>query len=95
MTNNPGDGPGIGALFGGVGVAVLMVACCAAPLLIAGGALAGIGGVLSNPWVIAAGVVLVIAALVGVARRGKPGGDCCPPRLDQNDSTDQKGPHTR
>ncbi|HKN97612.1 MAG TPA: hypothetical protein VJX10_10880 [Pseudonocardiaceae bacterium] len=48
-----------------IGAVLLLPAlCCGLPLLIAGGALAGIGSVLGSPWVIGAGVALV-AGVVG------------------------------
>lgn len=40
---------------------LLPVLCCGLPLLIAAGALAGLGSVLGNPWVIGATVVLLVA----------------------------------
>ncbi|MDR7294007.1 hypothetical protein J2S67_001275 [Pseudoglutamicibacter albus] len=50
----------------GAGTGLLLLACCALPLLIccglpllaAGGALAGIGGFLGNPWLIGAGIAV-------------------------------------
>ena len=58
----------------GAGTGLLLLACCALPLLIccglpllaAGGALAGIGGFLGNPWLIGAGIA------VGVAVTARP-----------------------
>ena len=59
--------------------AVLVTAlCCAAPVLIAGGALAAVCGLLENPWVIGAAVALLLAAVVAFARRGQRGDHCCP-----------------
>jgi hypothetical protein len=49
--------------------AVAAVVCCIGPLLVAGGAIATIGGVLLNPYVVAAGVALcVISLAIGFAR---------------------------
>lgn len=54
----------------GAGAALLMVARCALlPLLVAGGAIAGIGGFLRNPWVIGAGIALLLFAAVARTRR--------------------------
>ncbi|KQH80833.1 hypothetical protein AO501_26735 [Mycobacterium gordonae] len=58
-----------------------MLVCCAAPLLIAGGALGVLGGALGNAWLISAAPVVVIATVgYTLCRRGRgepPG--CCPP----------------
>lgn len=63
----------------GVSLGVLVTAlCCAAPVLIAGGALAAVCGLLENPWVIGAAVALLLAAVVAFARRGQRGDHCCP-----------------
>ena len=52
-----------------------MVACCALlPILIAGGAIAGIGAFLRNPWVIGAGIALAILALSVVPAVREPAG---------------------
>ena len=59
-----------------VGGVALAVICCAGPALIAGGALAAVGGFFSNGSVIALGVLLVIVGLlVARSRRGRS----CPP----------------
>jgi len=60
------DGRGVLA---GIGIGVAMVLCCAAPALVAGGALAAIGGFLGDPLVIAVGIVGVAVA-VPLVRRG-------------------------
>ena len=92
MTPNNNDRPDAGVLLGAE-AALLVVACCALlPLLVAGGAVAGIGGFLGSPSVIAAGVaLLLLAGFVGVRRhRGGPG--CCPPvpPIRNEPSTDAK-----
>ncbi|GAA3137029.1 hypothetical protein GCM10010530_66550 [Kribbella aluminosa] len=84
---------------------MLMIVCCAGPVLIAAGALAGVGGLLGNPWVIAAAGFLVVAAVTAVVRRRRAGRDeCCPPteadknrtgRERRHNSTDQEGPRFR
>lgn len=53
----------------GVGLALLVIACCAGPVLIAAGALGALGAWLASPWVIAAAVVLMIAAVTAAVRR--------------------------
>ncbi|MBT2366116.1 hypothetical protein J7E88_12555 [Streptomyces sp. ISL-10] len=67
-----------------VGAGLVMVVCCAGPLLVAGGALGTVGGALANPWVIAVGAVILLAG-TGYAlrcrargRRGAGPDDCCP-----------------
>lgn len=66
----------------GIGPVVAIVLCCAAPLLIVGGALGAIGGFLSNPVVIALGVILVAVAFVWATRhlrhRGQRDGTSLP-----------------
>ncbi|WP_149829079.1 hypothetical protein [Streptomyces tailanensis] len=99
------DSSGAGTAAAGIGIALLMIACCALPVLIAGGALAGIGGALGNPWLIAAAVVLVAAAITAIVRRRRSGRDaCCPPagslqapadRERSQTPADQEGPHNR
>ncbi|KKC05008.1 hypothetical protein [Mycobacterium nebraskense] len=61
----------------GAAAVLLMALCCAGPVLIAAGALAGVGGLLGNPWVIGAGVALLVTAVAAFARRGKHGDSCC------------------
>lgn len=72
----------------GIGAALLMVICCAAPALVAAGALGALGAWLSNPWVIGAAIALaaaiVLSVLTGRSRRGQEDGQedrdaCCPP----------------
>lgn len=63
----------------GVGAALLMIVCCAAPALIAAGALAGLGAWISSPWVISAAALLAVVAVTLVVRRRKHRAACCPP----------------
>lgn len=103
MTSNRNNQPGGSGLLMAAGAGLLMVACCALPVLIAGGVLAGIGGFLRNPWVIGAGIALLVLAVLTTTRRHHgPGGsenpDCCPPtspgtRTDR--STTTKDTHHR
>ncbi|WP_435211370.1 mercury transporter [Streptomyces sp. bgisy034] len=66
------------------GAGLLMVVCCAGPLLLAGGALGTVGGLLANGWLITVGAVILLAgtgyALRCRARRRRGAGpdDCCP-----------------
>jgi hypothetical protein len=92
---------GSGVLLG-AGSVLLLVACCAlGPLVLAGGTIAGLGGILRNPWVITAGVVLlslaaaasIVTALRNIKRhRGKNDPDCCAPTRDEDnpDTTDEQ-----
>jgi hypothetical protein len=48
---------------------LLPALCCGLPLLIGGGALAGLGSVLGNPWVIGTAIALLIAVVVWRTRR--------------------------
>ncbi|EGG44389.1 MULTISPECIES: hypothetical protein [Streptomyces] len=72
------DRPATGAA-PGIGIVLLMIVCCAGPVLVLSGALAGIGAWLANPWVIAAAVVLAVAAVTVLVRRRARRDDCCPP----------------
>ncbi|WP_151482139.1 hypothetical protein [Streptomyces albicerus] len=70
-----------GTATAGIGIALLMIACCALPALIAAGALAGIGGALGNPWVIAIAVFFLATIVTAIVLRLRSGGgDCCPPQ---------------
>lgn len=75
---------GLGGIAAAVGAGLLTVVCCAGLLLVAGGALGALGGALANPWLIAVGVVMLLAG-TGYAvhcrarrRRGARPDDCCP-----------------
>ncbi|SKM30198.1 Mercuric transporter MerT [Mycobacteroides abscessus subsp. massiliense] len=68
-----------------LGVGAVLVLCCAAPALIAAGALGVLGGALRSGWLIGASVLVVLAALSYALHRharraGAP--DCCPPPPD-------------
>lgn len=66
MTNQRPDRHSFAA---GVGIAVLMMLCCAGPVLIAAGALGAIGAALANPFVIAIGALVAVVAVVWAVRR--------------------------
>jgi hypothetical protein len=71
-----------GAL-GSAAIILLPIACCALPLLIASGALGGLGAALGNPWIIGTAAVLLAAPMARRVRRhpAPAGDDCCaPPR---------------
>ncbi|WP_254792916.1 mercury transporter [Streptomyces sp. CC77] len=75
---------GLGGMAAAVGAGLVMVVCCAGPLLMAGGALGAVGVALANPWLITIGAV-VLLAVTGYAlrcrarrRRGAGPEDCCP-----------------
>ena len=79
--NAPNNSGGIGGPLAVAGAALAMVVCCAGPALIAGGVLTGLGGVLTSPWLIGAGVLVIAAALGYTLRRRAAGmaARCCPP----------------
>ncbi|MEU0118654.1 hypothetical protein ABZ137_34490 [Streptomyces bobili] len=83
----------------GIGAALLMIACCAGPALMAAGAVAGIGGFLGNPWVIAAAVLVLAAAVTAAVRHRRGRRDaCCPPtgsRSADRDRSQAKVPARR
>ncbi|HEU5006829.1 MAG TPA: hypothetical protein VFT67_07650 [Jatrophihabitantaceae bacterium] len=62
-------GPSQAGLLATLGVVVVAVLCCAGPALLAGGALAGLGGLLRNPWLIGVGAVIVVTAISLAMRR--------------------------
>jgi mercuric ion transport protein len=63
--------PGHGSQGWGAGAAVLAVLCCAAPALIAAGALGAVGAWLASPWVVGIAVALAGLALFVLVRRTK------------------------
>jgi membrane protein implicated in regulation of membrane protease activity len=65
-----------------LGIGALLLVCCAAPFLIAAGALGALGAWLGSPWVIAGAVLAALAVIATVWRRHRRshGADrCCPP----------------
>ncbi|HEX5403773.1 MAG TPA: hypothetical protein VFX16_15910 [Pseudonocardiaceae bacterium] len=75
-----------------IGALLLLPAlCCGLPLLIAGGALAGIGSMLGSPWVIGFGVTLVAGVAGWLIRRHAStrtaDRECCSPTRPAREST--------
>ncbi|MGR8007702.1 hypothetical protein [Streptomyces hypolithicus] len=92
MTGNDRPSRPTGAL-AALGVGLVMVACCAGPVLLAGGALGALGGVLRNPWIIAAATAVVAAAIAVLVRRRRAGRSaCCPPALSPQDQEQVERP---
>ncbi|HEX5403022.1 MAG TPA: mercury transporter [Pseudonocardiaceae bacterium] len=91
--------PGVGGTLAVVGGGLLMVLCCAGPVLLAGSTLTAVGGALRSPWLLGAGAVVVLAALGYTFRRrvrrptSAGSEDCCPPSSVRSDPADQKGQH--
>jgi hypothetical protein len=62
---------------------LVLVLCCAGPLLVAGGALGAVGGALRNPWLITVGAVMALMAVAYALRcrahrrHGAGPEDCC------------------
>src|SRR6266496_907593 len=87
---NSSNASNLGGPLAAVGVGLLMVVCCAGPVLLAAGGLSVLGAALHHPWLLVGAAVLVLAA-VGItirlvrARRDHGGGGtsageaCCPP----------------
>jgi hypothetical protein len=96
---SPGHGQepsGAGMAAAGIGAAVLVIACCAGPALVAAGVLGALGGFLGSPWVIAAAIVVLAAAVTAVIRRRRAGRDaCCPPAGPAKTPVGQEGPRPR
>lgn len=74
-----------------LGVGALLVLCCAAPALIAAGALGALAAWLGNPWVIGAAVaaVLVVAWQVGTRLRSRYSSTCDAPRRPEHRDEDR------
>lgn len=74
---------------GSTALILLPVLCCGLPLLIAAGALGGLGAALGNPWVVGAGALLAALVVWRFGRRapGTAGQDCCasPPLRDRDE----------
>jgi mercuric ion transport protein len=90
MTKKPNisrkQGSGLGL---GLFALVAMALCCALPVLVGAGALAAIGGVVGNIWVIAAAVVVAVGTLGYFAsRRRANAADCCAPSTANDAATE-------
>lgn len=72
----------------GLMAAVALVVCCALPALIGAGFLATVGGVLRNPLIILAGIV-VLAGAVGYAWRRRQRGQVCVPPTRERSATER------
>lgn len=68
MTSGRDNQTGSGGLILAAGASLLMAFGCALPLLISGGALAGLGGFLGNPWALGAGLTLLVLAAGATTR---------------------------
>ncbi len=96
MNNEKKQLSGAGPMLAVLGGGLLLALCCAVlPIVIAGGTLGVLGGVLGNPWLIGAGITLMLATGVFAIRRaarrrtgaGKP--DCC---VDPGSATTEEDP---
>lgn len=74
---------GLLSLFAMLGVVALPILCCAGPALVAGGALAGLGGAVSSPWLLLPALVLLTGGVALLIRRRvrQDGTSCCPPSV--------------
>ncbi|MEU4360359.1 hypothetical protein [Promicromonospora sp. NPDC023987] len=71
------------------GAVLLAVVCCAGPVLLAAGALGALGAWLANPWMIGAGITVLMGAVAWTMQRrsrnragtgtGSSSADCCDP----------------
>jgi hypothetical protein len=69
MSSRPPNSPNLSGPLAAVGVGLLMVVCCAGPVLLAAGGLSVLGAALHHPWLIVGAAVVVLAA-VGLTVRG-------------------------
>ncbi|WP_262407027.1 hypothetical protein [Tsukamurella columbiensis] len=94
--NAPNNSGGVGGVLAVAGAALAMIVCCAGPALIAGGVLTGLGGALTSPWLLGAGLLVTAAALGYTLRRRAAGkaARCCPPSPAQRPTT-TAGDHDR
>jgi hypothetical protein len=74
-------GPSQAGLLTTAGIAAFALLCYGAPLLIAGGALTGLGALVRSWWLIGPGIAaLLILIGWGIVRRRRGLGTACPPR---------------
>ncbi len=99
--NDPGHSPRLRGPLAAAGAAVAMIACCVLPVLIAAGALTGLGAALRSWGPIAAAALVVLGAFVYVSRRrthgsdGQADGCCAPTGEDPGPFTDPTKRHHR
>jgi hypothetical protein len=62
-----------------LGLLLLPLACCGLPVLIAAGALGGLGAALGSPWLIGTAAVLIVAGVTRLIRRRVVGRHNCRP----------------
>jgi len=76
-----------------LGLLLLPLVCCALPVLIAAGALGGLGAALGSPWLIGTAAILIVAGLARLVRRHVVGRhNCCPPAgTVQTTPTNERG----
>ncbi|MCX4582391.1 hypothetical protein [Streptomyces sp. NBC_01481] len=95
--SEPREPTGLRGTPAAVGRGLLTVLACAGPLLVAGGVAVAVGGARRNPWLIAVGTVMVLAAVVRTLRYRSRGGagpeDCCPSVTPPSDAAGQGRPH--
>jgi hypothetical protein len=60
-----------------IGAVVAVAICCGLPVLVAAGVLAVVGGVLGNPWVIAAAAALALGTFTYFVYRGRVRAAAC------------------
>jgi hypothetical protein len=103
--NSP-NASNLGGPLAAVGVGLLMVVCCAGPVLLAAGGLSVLGAALHSPWLLVGAAALVLAVVgltvrLVLARRdhGGGGGDtsageaCCPPGWPGHRAADPSQDH--
>ena len=91
---------GVRGALGLLGAGLVMVLCCAGPLLLTGGALGAAGGALRSPWLITVGAVTALIAVAHALHRrsrrlrGAGPEDCCsslPLPSSAADDSERKG----
>lgn len=69
MDDNEKFLPKVGTSLAAIGAGILILICCAGPALYISGSLGFLGGVIHNPWLIASGVLVLIAAIAVTIRK--------------------------
>ena len=77
---------GTGAAADAAGIAAVF---CCTPAAVAGASVAATGGILRNPWLITAGILIVAALAIAALVLPRTGGaeNCCPPTVTDTDLT--------